>query len=173
MSCSALPSSGLHTNGYSLVRSVFDIDDHPDGAGVRPSPGDGRTLGEALLEPRNRQYLAELRPVLTRIKGLAHITGGGFYKNVPRSLAPGLATEIDVSTWSVPPLFRLIESRGVETSEMYRVFNMGVGMVIIVGADDADSVRQKVPGSWKLGRVVKQTGDDRVVFVGAGSERLA
>ena len=80
-----LPSSGLHTNGYSLVRSVFDIDDHPD---VLASvvPDDGRTLGEALLAP-HRQYLAELRPVLARIKGLAHITGGGFYKNVPRSLA--------------------------------------------------------------------------------------
>ena len=111
--------------------------------------------------------------MLTLIKGLAHITGGGFYKNVPRSLAPGLTAEIDVSTWSVPPLFRFIESRGVETGEMYRVFNMGVGMVIIVGADEADAVRQTVPGSWKLGRVVKQTGDDRVVFVGAGSERLA
>ena len=64
---------------------------------------------------------------------------------MPRSLAPGLAAEIDVSTWSVPPLFRLIESRGVDTGEMFRVFNMGVGMVIIVGADDADSVRQTVP----------------------------
>ena len=166
-----LPSSGLHTNGYSLVRSVFDIDDHPT-ALASTVPGDGRTLGEALLAP-HRQYLAELRPVLTLIKGLAHITGGGFYKNVPRSLAPGLAAEVNVSTWSVPPLFRFIESRGVDTGEMFRVFNMGVGMVIIVGADEADAVRQTVPGSWKLGRVVKQTGDDRVMFVGAGSERLA
>ncbi len=165
-----LPSSGLHTNGYSLVRSVFDIDARPQ-ALASAVPGDGRTLGEALLAP-HRRYLAELRPVLTRIKGLAHITGGGFYKNVPRSLASGLTAEIDVSTWPVPPLFRFIESRGVDTGEMFRVFNMGVGMVIIVGADEADSVQQVVEGSWRLGRVVKQTGADRVRFVGAGAERI-
>ena len=166
-----LPSSGLHTNGYSLVRSVFDIDENP-AILASPVPDDGRTLGEALLAP-HRQYLDELRPVLTRIKGLAHITGGSFYKNVPRSLAPGLAAEIDVSTWTAPPLFRLIESRGVDTGEMFRVFNMGVGMAIVVGTDDAKSVRQDVPDSWELGRVVEQTGEARVSFVGAGSERLA
>ncbi len=166
-----LPSSGLHTNGYSLVRSVFDIDENP-AILASPVPDDGRTLGEALLAP-HRQYLDELRPVLTRIKGLAHITGGSFYKNVPRSLAPGLAAEIDVSTWSVPPLFRLIESRGVDTGEMFRVFNMGVGMAIVVGPDEAESVRQDVPGSWKLGRVVEQAGPARVAFVGAGSEPLS
>ncbi len=165
-----LPSSGLHTNGYSLARSVFDIDKNPSVL-ESPVPEDGRTLGEALLAP-HRQYLAELRPVLTRIKGLAHITGGSFYKNVPRSLAPGLAAEIDVSTWTVPPLFRLIESQGVETGEMFRVFNMGVGMVIVVGAGDADSVREDVPESWELGRVVEQEGPGRVGFVGAGSERI-
>ena len=166
-----LPSSGLHTNGYSLVRSVFDIDENP-AVLASPVPDDGRTLGDALLAP-HRQYLDELRPVLTRIKGLAHITGGSFYKNVPRSLAPGLSAEIDVSTWTVPPLFRLIESRGVDTGEMFRVFNMGVGMAIVIGADDAESVRQDVPGSWELGRVVEQTGADRVSFVGDGSERLS
>ena len=166
-----LPSSGLHTNGYSLVRSVFDVDKNP-AVLASAVPDDGRTLGEALLAP-HRQYLDELRPVLTRIKGLAHITGGSFYKNVPRSLAPGLAAEIDVATWTVPPLFRLIESCGVDTGEMFRVFNMGVGMAIVVGADDAESVRQDVPDSWELGRVVEQTGNARVLFVGAGSERLA
>ena len=165
-----LPSSGLHTNGYSLVRSVFDIDENP-AVLASPVPDDGRTLGDALLAP-HRQYLDELRPVLTRTKGLAHITGGSFYKNVPRSLAPGLSAEIDVSTWNVPPLFRLIESRGVDTGEMFRVFNMGVGMAIVVGADDAESVRQDVQDSWELGRVVEQKGDARVSFVGAGSERL-
>ena len=167
-----LPSSGLHTNGYSLVRSVFDIDENPEVLASPIPDDDGRTLGDALLAP-HRQYLDELRPVLPRTKGLAHITGGSFYKNVPRSLAPGLAAEIDVSTWTVPPLFRLIESRGVDTGEMFRVFNMGVGMAIIVGADDAESVRQDVPDSWELGRVVEQTGEARVSFVGAGSERLS
>ena len=165
-----LPSSGLHTNGYSLVRSVFGIDEDPATL-ASPVPGDGRTLGEALLAP-HRQYLDELRPVLTRIKGLAHITGGSFYKNVPRSLAPGLAAEIDISTWTVPPLFNLIESRGVETGEMYRVFNMGVGMAIIVGEDDAASLQRDVHGSWELGRVVEQADGRNVSFVGAGSERI-
>ena len=166
-----LPSSGLHTNGYSLVRSVFDIEEDPEVL-ASPVPDDGRTLGEALLAP-HRQYLDELRPVMTRIKGLAHITGGSFYKNVPRSLAPGLAAEIDVSSWTVPPLFRMIENGGVDIGEMFRVFNMGVGMAIIVGTNDADAVRRDIPESWELGKVVEQEGPGRVSFVGAGSERLS
>ena len=78
-----------------------------------------------------------------------------------------------MDSWTVPPLFRLIESRGVDTAEMFRVFNMGVGMAIVIGSDDAESVRQDVPGSWELGRVVEQARDAPVSFVGAGSERLA
>ena len=166
-----LPSSGLHTNGYSLVRSVFDIDDHPDGAGVsRPGRRTHSWRGTAGPAPAvSGRTAARGDPY----KGAGAHNRRGFLQERAPLAGPGLAAEIDVSTWSVPPLFRLIESRGVETSEMYRVFNMGVGMVIIVGADEADAVRQTVPGSWKLGRVVRQTGDDRVVFVGAGSERLA
>ncbi|MEX0761086.1 MAG: phosphoribosylformylglycinamidine cyclo-ligase [Dehalococcoidia bacterium] len=160
-----LPSSGLHTNGYSLVRSIFGIDDNPSLVD-QPVPGTDRTLGDALLEP-HRSYLPALRPVLNRIRGMGHITGGGFFKNVPRSLADGLGAEIDISTWETPPLFRFIQERGnVDEAEMYRVYNMGVGMVVIVEPAFADEVMSEVPGSWRIGRVVEKSGAERVTLVG-------
>jgi phosphoribosylformylglycinamidine cyclo-ligase len=135
-----LPSSGLHTNGYSLARKVFfesagwSVDRHV--------PELGRTLGEALLEP-HRCYTREVLPLLQAalIKVLAHLTGGGFFDNIPRSLPPGLGVEIDRGAWEVPPLFRLIQRLGnVSDDEMYHVFNMGIGMTAIVGADQVETV---------------------------------
>ncbi len=165
-----IPSSGLHTNGYSLVRSVFHLDRNTD-ALAAPLPEDGRTLGEALLEP-HRQYLHQLRPVLNRIKGLAHVTGGSFHKNLPRSLAPGLAAEIDLDSWTPPPLFRFIQEQGVDAAEMYRVFNMGVGMAAIVGGDVADEVQEHIDGSWRMGRVIHQSSKDRIKFIGRTADQL-
>jgi phosphoribosylformylglycinamidine cyclo-ligase len=158
-----LPSSGLHTNGFSLVRAVFDTDNDP--APLRKVvPPLGRTLGDALLEP-HRSYLPVVRPVLGKIKGMTHITGGSFHKNVPRSLAEGLAAEIVLSTWTVPPLFRYIQMEGrVDEAEMWRVFNMGVGMIVIVAPDRADEVMSQMAGSWRIGRVVPASGRERVVF---------
>jgi phosphoribosylformylglycinamidine cyclo-ligase len=158
-----LPSSGLHTNGYSLVRSIFGTDASPAALGERV-PALGCTLGEALLEP-HRSYLPVLKPVLGKVRGMAHITGGGVYKNLPRSLADGLAAEIDLRSWTVPPLFRYIQEKGrVEEAEMWRVYNMGVGMIVIVGPRLADEVMAATPGSWRIGRVVPASGRERVIL---------
>jgi len=157
-----LPSSGLHTNGFTLVRRIFSEEDHRRHSGLL-----GRTLGEALLEP-HRSYLPHYRAMrrVGRVKGLAHITGGGFVDNIPRILPEGVAAEIDRSAWTVPPLFELIEREGrVDHDEMYRVFNMGVGMVAVVAPEDVDAVRAAVPGeSYVMGRVVERGSGPAVIL---------
>jgi phosphoribosylformylglycinamidine cyclo-ligase len=156
-----LPSSGLHTNGYSLVRKIF---------GESPSalntyyPELGRTLGEELLEP-HRCYLHQLKPLLSVIKGMAHITGGGLIDNVPRVLPQGLVAKFDSQAWAVPPIFQLIQQRGnVKPSEMYHVFNMGIGMVVICSPGDAAHLTKVIPEAKVIGEVIKQTGEARVVI---------
>lgn len=128
----ALPSSGLHTNGYSLARRVIFEE---EGLGVNDElPGTGATAAEALLAV-HRSYLPEFRALRDslEIRGLVHITGGGLLENIPRILPVGCAVEIDTARWTVPPLFTFLEERGrIERREMYRVFNMGIGMVLIV-----------------------------------------
>jgi phosphoribosylformylglycinamidine cyclo-ligase len=135
-----LPSSGLHTNGYSLARRIaFDLLGLTVDSYV---PALGRTLGDAFLEP-HRTYLPVLRPLLeaSSIKGMAHITGGGLTDNVPRVLPGGCAARIERNAWSVPPLFAWLEQAGrVPADDAYRTFNMGIGMVLIVSADAAASV---------------------------------
>lgn len=153
----AFPSSGLHTNGYSLARKiVFETAK----LGVRDEiPGTGATVADALLAV-HRSYLGEVRALRSRceVKGLAHVTGGGLLENIPRILPKGVGVEIDVSAWDVPPLFRFLRERGgVGWREMYRVFNMGVGMVVIVSsADEAafagGGLRWK---PFRIGKVVK------------------
>ena len=156
-----LPSSGLHTNGYSLVRKLF---------GEAPSalnthyPELGRTLGEELLEP-HRCYYQQLTPLLPVIKGMAHITGGGLVGNVPRILPQGMAAQFRSRAWNIPPIFPLIQQRGnVDRNEMYRVFNMGIGMVIICSPDNAEQVTKALPEAKVIGEVVKQVGKARVVI---------
>jgi phosphoribosylformylglycinamidine cyclo-ligase len=157
----ALPSSGLHTNGYSLVRKVF---------GGEPAalktfyPELGRTLGEELLEP-HRCYYRPIKPVLNLVKGLAHITGGGFEGNIPRVLPAGLAARFDKGSWPVPPIFSIIQRRGnVADSEMYRVFNMGVGMVVICSPEDVAELTKSIPEARQSGRIVEQQGNQRVII---------
>ncbi len=162
----ALGSTGLHTNGYSLARKIvsevmgLDLGDL--------IPGVGRTVEEALLAI-HRSYLASLRPVLSsgRAHGLAHVTGGGIPGNLPRSLGRGLGARIFKESWQIPPLFQALqEGGGVATEEMFRVFNMGVGMIVIVPADDAQAVADDLAAagerSWILGEVVE---GERVEFV--------
>ena len=145
-----LPSSGLHTNGYSLVRSIFNSDDDPSALDVEV-PEDGRSLGEALLAP-HKSYLEQLRPVLKRIKSLAHITGGSFEKNVPRGLTAGLGAQIDLKSWVPPPLFNYIQEQGdIATEEMYNVFNMGVGMIVCADPNDVDYLLDELEGAWIIG----------------------
>jgi phosphoribosylaminoimidazole synthetase len=143
-----LPSSGAHTNGYSLIRKAFEnvpLATHFDGIGI---------LGDALLAP-HRCYLPEIASLrkTTHVKALAHITGGGFYDNIPRILPSGVGVTIDRGTWTIPPLFALIQQRmGVSDAEMYRVFNMGIGMVVIVDPAEVPSDTQLI------GRVVTGQG---------------
>lgn len=128
-----LASHGLHTNGFSLARRIFSPERYGEYV-----PALGKTIGEALVVP-HRSYLPlvrRLRQAVT-IKGLAHLTGGGFFENIPRILPTGLGVTIDRSAWEVPPLFQLLQAEGnVPADEMYRVFNMGIGMVVIVAPDD-------------------------------------
>ena len=158
-----IPSSGLHTNGFSLVRKAFGLDDDPSEL-ERFYPELERTLGEELLEP-HRCYLGVVVGLLDRIKGMAHITGGGFRENVPRALPKGLAAQIDASTWSVPPVFRLIQNAGqVSDDEMYNVFNMGIGLVVTTLTENASVLLQEIPGSVEIGEVVRGDGPERVII---------
>jgi phosphoribosylformylglycinamidine cyclo-ligase len=157
-----LPSSGLHTNGYSLARrALFDL----LGLTVETYRADlGTTVGSALLAP-HRSYLGALEPLLDRrkVKALAHITGGGFPGNLPRVLPDGLAATIRTSAWEVPAIFRLIQSAGdVSEAEMYRTFNMGIGMVAVVAPGDLHEVEHSLERRgetcWLVGSVVKGAG---------------
>jgi phosphoribosylformylglycinamidine cyclo-ligase len=134
-----VPSSGLHTNGYSLARRV--VFEHL-GLGVNSYiPELSRTVGEALLEP-HRSYLPVIKPILEggRIKGMAHITGGGITDNLPRVLPHGTAAVVDTSAWEVPPIFTWLERSGnIPHDDMMRTFNMGIGVIIVTGRDHADS----------------------------------
>ncbi len=156
-----LPSTGLHTNGYSLVRRIF---------GTVPAkletyyPELGRTLGEALLEP-HRCYYPALKSSLPLIKGMAHITGGGIPGNLPRIFPKGLAAKIDKRSWKIPPIFPLIQKKGnVDDKEMYRVFNMGVGMMVVCSAEDVSQIIAAVPKAWVIGEMVRMYGEERVII---------
>jgi phosphoribosylformylglycinamidine cyclo-ligase len=164
-----LPSSGLHTNGYSLARKVFgvglggDPDEERTRLG-RTYPGLESTLGEALLEP-HRCYYNELKPVFARLKGIAHITGGGIPGNLPRILPDGLAARLRRGSWQVQPIFRLIQERGnVAEEEMYRPFNMGLGMIVVCASDEAEPLRAQVPEALLVGEVIAQKAKQRVVI---------
>src|SRR5437773_1298058 len=133
-----LPSAGLHTNGYSLARRVLF-----DAAGLTPDaflPELGSTVADALLAP-HRSYLHDVRPLLGAglIKGMAHITGGGITENLPRTLPAGCAADVDRRSWSVPPIFAFLGTRGdIAEDEMLRAFNMGVGLIAVVEASSSD-----------------------------------
>ncbi len=156
-----LPSSGLHTNGYSLARRIFG--ETPE-AMKKFFPELGKTIGEALLET-HICYYHQLKPLLSYIKGLAHITGGGLPGNVPRILPEGVAVEFDSKSWEVPPLFRLIQRQGeIETAEMFRVFNMGIGMVVFCAPVDVTSFTKQINDAVVIGRVIKQKDEARVII---------
>jgi len=156
-----LPSSGLHTNGYSLVRKIFG---ETKSALDAYYPELGQTLGEELLKP-HRCYYHQLKPFLPVIKGMAHITGGGLVGNVPRILPKGLAAQFHSRAWTVLPIFELIQKRGnVAQNEMYRVFNMGIGMVLICSPKDTNKLTKQLPEAKVIGEVVEQRGRARVLI---------
>jgi phosphoribosylformylglycinamidine cyclo-ligase len=159
----ALPSSGLHTNGYSLVRHI--VAEH-ELQWSDVLPGTDRPLVDLLLEP-HRAYLHAIREMRTQteIHAMAHITGGGVIDNVPRVLPEGLAATIDRSTWNIPPIFDALQKAGsVHLDEMWRTFNMGVGMVVIVPADAPSIDAAAGIPVWRIGEVVPQSGSRRVIL---------
>jgi phosphoribosylformylglycinamidine cyclo-ligase len=155
-----LPSSGLHTNGYSLARKI--VKDR-----LKLAPGDvfprgGGSVSDVLLA-EHRSYLPALRPVLGRVHALAHITGGGLLENLDRALPKNLDAVIDTSSWEVPGVFRVLRQAGaVEPAEMHRTFNMGVGMVVICAPPDVGSVLSAAAAAgiaaWKLGSLKPGSG---------------
>ena len=161
----ALPSSGIHSNGFSLVRKVFDVE-HAD-LGMY-SDELGRTLGEALLEPT----VIYVKPVLAcmeavTVKGVSHITGGGFFENIPRCLPDGLTARIDKAAIQTPPIFRMLQRQGnIPEHDMFNTYNMGVGMTLVVAPEDADKavsvLREHGCGAYPIGEIV--VGDERVVL---------
>jgi phosphoribosylformylglycinamidine cyclo-ligase len=164
-----LPSSGLHTNGYSLARRVL-----PESDWHRSAPGLGeRTIGESLLEP-HRSYLDEIR-ILRRalrengadVLAFAHLTGGGWVDNIPRTLPDGLGVEVELGSWPVPSIFSLIQQRGdIPNDEMVRTFNLGIGLTFVVHPDQTDAARAALPEARPLGRVVEvASGAPRVRFI--------
>jgi phosphoribosylformylglycinamidine cyclo-ligase len=147
-----LASSGLHTNGFSLARRVFE------GWDLQAAPLElGRPLGEALLAP-HRCYLAEIRRLLRAgivIKGLAHITGGGLIDNPPRILPDGAAIHLRGGSWPIPPLFQLIQRAGqIDAAEMAHVFNLGLGMLVVAPANHAAQALRTLGEGWLVGEVV-------------------
>ena len=171
----ALPSTGLQTNGYSLVRAIWGLG---KGLGVeaertllseRPEELGGRTLGEALLAVHGSFYPA-LKPLMASLHALAHITGGGIPGNLGRPFPEALAAQVDTSTWTPPGLFALIQREGnVDAAEMYRTFNMGVGMIVAVASSDLEATLAALPGAWRIGQVVVR-GDGGVVRGVPGTE---
>jgi phosphoribosylformylglycinamidine cyclo-ligase len=162
-----LPSAGLHTNGYSLARSVMF--DHGGLKADSIVPELGVTAGTALLAP-HRSYLNAMRPLIDAglVKGMAHITGGGITENLPRTLPAGFAAEIDRRSWTVPPIFTFLQAcGGIAEDEMLRAFNMGVGLIVCVDASTAsraiEMLKQNGEQPIALGRIVK--GDDSDVRV--------
>ena len=162
-----LPSSGLHTNGYTLARRVLSPD-----AWSRPMPDGDRTIGDALLEP-HRSYLDDVRALRRAlraagqdVRALAHITGGGWEGNVPRTLPEGLGVEIDIGSWPVPPMFSMIQAGGdIADEEMVRTFNLGIGMTAVVPDPLADASVDALGDACRIGRVVAIDDGPRVRFV--------
>lgn len=162
-----LGSSGIHSNGYSLVRKIIE----------RASPDlnadfDGRSLADALMEP-TRIYVKPVLSLLQEmdVKGIAHITGGGLVENIPRVLPPALSAELDARAWPLPPLFLWLQKHGgVADAEMHRVFNCGIGMVLVVAAHDAPAATSLLSGAgeqvWQIGRVrARGEGEAQTVVV--------
>ena len=160
-----VPSSGLHTNGFSLVRQVFNTDGEPNVL-YRHFDELNHQLGEELLVP-HRGYYPMLAPVLGLINGLAHITGGGLPGKLPAILPDGLAAEINSGSWPVLPIFKIIQKEGgINDDEMYRVFNMGLGMVAVCPEDNVANVLEHLPDAMVIGKMIPQGNGEQVVFRG-------
>ena len=164
----ALASSGIHSNGFSLIRKVFDIDNNPASLYVPCEALGGKSIAQTLLTP-TKIYVKSVLALLEKVdvKGISHITGGGFYENIPRSVPDGLCAKIDKSAVKVLPIFDLIAKTGnIPERDMYNTYNMGVGMSIVVPADKADEaleiLRAHGENAYLIGEIVK--GEDKVIL---------
>ena len=158
----ALPSSGIHSNGFSLVRKVFDVE---HAALDRHVPELGRTLGEALLEPTVIYVKPVLRCMETAdVKGVSHITGGGFYENIPRCIPEGLGAKIDKAAVRTPAIFKMLQEQGgISEHDMFNTFNMGVGMTVVVPKEDTDRAIAALDcGAYVVGEIV--SGGEKVTL---------
>ncbi len=164
----ALPSTGIHSNGFSLCRKVFDIDNNNPELYVPRQELDGKTIAEALLTP-TRIYVKSVLALLdeVKVKGISHITGGGFYENIPRSIPDGLGAKIDKSAVRVLPIFDMIAKWGnIPERDMYNTYNMGVGMSIVVAPEDVDRalaiLREHGDDAYVIGEIIPS--DDKVIL---------
>lgn len=162
-----IASSGIHSNGYSLVRKVFF--EQNDFSGQTELPELDGTIGEALLTP-TRIYVKQLLPLVKKqlVKGIAHITGGGFVENIPRMLPEGTAAEINVGAWPVLPVFEALQKYGeIPAHEMYEIFNMGIGMVLAVAPEQVAAVKAELAAIdepvYELGQVIEKAEDEVVL----------
>ena len=152
-------SNSPHTNGYSLIRRLCKDEDLLN---ERPELGGG--LADLLLKP-HRSYLNLVQPILDEVKGLAHITGGGFFENIPRVLPETLQAVVELDAWPVPPLYQWLQAKGqISQKEMYRVFNMGIGFIAVVDADKVETVREKIAEETFVIGCLSDQEDERVVL---------
>ncbi len=162
----ALGSTGIHSNGFSLCRKVFDIDHNPPALYEARQELGGKSVAEALLVP-TRIYVKAILALIEQcdVKGISHITGGGFYENIPRSIPDGLCARVDKSKVRVLPIFQLLQKEGdIPERDMYNTYNMGVGMTVVVPADQAEKAIEvlKAHGedAYIIGEIV--TGDEKI-----------
>ncbi len=164
----AMASSGIHSNGFSLVRKVFDIDHNPDSLYVPCEELGGKSIAETVLTP-TKIYVKSILALLEKadVKGISHITGGGFYENIPRSIPDGLCAKIDKAAVKVLPIFDLIAKTGnIPERDMYNTYNMGVGMSVVVPKADVETalavLRENGEDAYVIGEIVK--GDEKIIL---------
>ncbi len=166
----ALASSGPHSNGYSLVRKIIEVSQADLKQPLHSTSGNNQTLAEAVLAP-TRIYVKSVHQVLPEVNchALAHITGGGLLENIPRVLPENTQAVIETGSWQLPDVFQWLQEKGnVETMEMYRTFNCGVGMVVIVNADDAEKTIELFNNNgetaWQIGQIDSTDSDQAIIF---------
>ena len=164
----ALPSTGIHSNGFSLCRKVFDIDNNNPELYVPREELDGKSIAEALLVP-TKIYVKPVLALLEKVnvKGISHITGGGFYENIPRSIPDGLCAKIDKSAVKVLPIFDVIAKWGnIPERDMFNTYNMGVGMSIVVPAEEAELslsiLKENGIDAYVIGEIIE--GEEKVIL---------
>ncbi|HJN59076.1 MAG TPA: phosphoribosylformylglycinamidine cyclo-ligase [Dehalococcoidia bacterium] len=158
-----LSSNGLHTNGFSLVRSVFNLDNDSSSL-YEIVPQTNRSLGNLLIAP-HKNYKNSIDPINTIVKSLSHITGGGIIGNLPRSIPGNLGAEIIKDSWDIPELFNFIQKRGnIKIKEMFNVFNMGIGMIVVIDKKHKETIQKLIPDARIIGVVTNHSSGEKIKF---------